>query len=274
VQRTIAFRIFLISFVITLVMIAVFFVLNHYLSGNYWDGMKVSKSALTVEYCEYNDHSSFFHQRMNTYSNLGYFFLGMAVMLISFYDQKDKYTPGKNLLQQFPALSFFFGCCLVYLCFGSAFFHASLTWPGQRVDMNGTYSISIALLGISLYRLFGKNQTQSFKRVLLAILFLTVLLCVELHLLISSFVLLPLMILSIVIITIINAIQNKSQFNAQPAFLSLLSLMIACVLRVLDVKKIGCDPLSFYQGHSLWHIFTGLSAFLLYWFYRTENTLV
>ena len=118
-----------------------------------------------------------------------------------------------------------------------------------------------------------RDSSIAFKRIMIVVLFFTVLLFVELHLLISSIVLLPLIILLTTIFSSINYVRNKSQLHASFALLSLVLLIAACILRVLDVEKVGCDPASFYQGHSVWHIFTGMSSFFLYWFYRSERKI-
>ena len=196
-------KIYAISFIATMLMLCVWIFLNHHFTGSVWYGMKLSQSVLKVEYCELNNTAAFFHQSMNTYSNLGYFFLGMIVILISIYDRKN-IDRNKNLLRQFPSLSFFFGCCLVYLCFGSAFFHASLTWIGQRADMNGTYSVCIGLTGIGVYRAFIKKTSASFKKIYVAILLLIVIVFIEVHLWISSFFLLPFLIVLLIAITLFN----------------------------------------------------------------------
>ena len=62
------------SLAYTAAMFVVYWVLNTFLTGNVWEGIPLSKSALTAEYCEFNDPQRFFHQSMNTYSNLVYFF--------------------------------------------------------------------------------------------------------------------------------------------------------------------------------------------------------
>lgn len=256
-------------------MLFIFAFLNHHFDGTVWDGMQISKSALSVEYCELNQTNKLFHQTMNTYSNLGYFFLGMLAIMISLYDKKNEDDSTKNPIQQFPLVSFFFGLCLVYLCFGSAFFHASLTWSGQRVDMNATYSICIALIGLSCYRFLSKekllfeNKNQWF---IILFLVVTIAAFVELHLLVSSIILLPTLILVITVFTSLNYTKNKKGFKMQLAIISLLMMIGAFILRTIDVKKIACNPVSTYQGHAVWHLFTGMSAFLLYWFYRSENS--
>ena len=265
-------RIYAISFLTTFLMFCVFLFCNNYFDYSAWNGMKICYSRLTGVYCELDRVNDFFHQKINTYSNLVYFFLGMIVVQIALHDRNNKENPPQNLIQQFPLISFFFGCCLIYLCLASAFFHASLTWIGERADMNATYSIAITLIGISCYRLLAKQDTSSkFKNWYVLFLFLIVMVFIEIYLYTSSFVLLPLLLLVAAICTVINYFQNKERYNVYLQILSLLFLTAAFILRTLDVKKIGCDPNSVYQGHAVWHLFTGMSAFLLYWVYRSEK---
>ena len=270
-QKSTIYKIYGIALLTTSALLLLFVFLNLHFDGSIWQTMQQSKSALTAEYCELDHYAHFFRQSINTYSNLAYFFLGMIVVLISFYDKKYK-TENKNLVQQFPFISCFFGVCLIYLSIGSAFFHASLTWIGQRIDMNATYSICIVLIGISYYRLLIKeNASNQFKRIFVGCLFLIILLFIQIHLLISSLYLLPFLILLIICGTVLNYLQNKPNFNISLAIMSLLLMIGAFILRTMDVQKIACDPTSVYQGHALWHFFTGMSAFLLYWFYRSER---
>lgn len=257
----------------TALLFLVYFLLNHFLNSDPWKGMQISKSALTAEYCEWNNPDAFFHQRMNTYSNLSYFFLGILVILMAMDDRKNTKSSKQNILQQFPSLSLMFGYSLVYLCLGSSFFHASLTWAGQRVDMNGTYSITIMLSGISLYRLSGKNSSPTAKRWFLLILFALITLFVELHLLISSLYLLPAMMLLIITLSVLNYLNHKKAYRVSFAAWSFIFLIAAAALRTLDVSRLACDPYSWIQEHALWHLFTGLSAFMLYLFYRTERVV-
>lgn len=148
------------SLAYTLGMLLVWILFNSVLTGVVWEGMEISKSALTVEYCEFNDTHKFFHQSMNTYSNLVYFFFGIFICLIGKQDFDNQGLISKNRLANYPELSFLIGISFIYLSFGSAFFHASLTWMGQRVDMNATYSLSISILLIALYQVFIKSNGQ------------------------------------------------------------------------------------------------------------------
>ena len=273
-QKQTIYKIYAAALFATSLLLLLFVYLNAYYNGNIWSTMEQSKSALTAEYCELDQSTHFFRQTINTYSNLGYFFLGMMVVLISIYDKKNGNTNHANLLQQFPTLSALFGCCLLYLCFGSSFFNASLTWIGQRADMNATYSICISLIAISSYRLLYKeNAPESFKRLLIFIILLIIVGFVQLHLIISSSILLPALVLLVTILTTINYLKNKKNYNIQLAILSLLLMIGAYIIRTIDVMKIACDPTSVFQGHALWHFLTGMSAFFLYWFYRSVRSL-
>lgn len=253
----------------TLLLWFVYFLLNATLTGAIWHGIPLSKSALTVEYCEFNNTGAFFHQSMNTYSNLIYFFFGVIICQLGWRDRNSNGPTVQNRVGQFSGLSFLVGGSFIYLSFGSAFFHASLTWLGQRVDMNGTYSLTISLLCVALYGVFHRIMLSGRARQL--VVFAVVLLMLALFplaLLVSSSVLLPALILAIWTLVIINYFQFRRQRSALLGMASVVLIIVAFYVRTLDVQKVGCDPFSWYQGHSLWHLLAGLSSFCTYAFFR------
>ncbi len=261
------FGIILIALVSTILMFLVFFLLNYFLDGTTWTGMTLSKSALTGEYCEFDNTEALFHQNMNTYSNLIYFFLGVLIFLFSS-SNTERQAP-YNRLVDFSLLSKLLGICFIYLSFGSAFFHASLTWVGQRVDMNGTYSMSIVTLVIAFYSVFYKIElSASGKKIMIAGLVILIVAFYEIQLKVSSSILLPAFIISIWLLTIINYFQFRKQRSLLLAILSFALIVVAIKIRQMDVDKIGCDPHSPFQGHALWHIMTGMSSFCGWSFFR------
>lgn len=255
------------SLAYTFAMFLVYFLLNTFLKGQFWEGMIISNSAKNTEYCEYNNVEKFFHQAMNTYSNLVYFFFGIIICLIAKEDFKNKHP--QNKMQQFPELSMLTGICFIYLSFGSAFFHASLTWLGQRVDMNGTYSISIMLAAIAIFNVFHQITLSNLsKKLMITFLVILILSFYQVHLLVSSSILLPILILTTWVLTAINYFQFRRKRSILIAVASLVLIIIAFKIRALDVDKVGCNPHSIFQGHSLWHLMTGVSSFLGYAFFR------
>jgi hypothetical protein len=256
-------------------MIAIWACFNTLLTGNIWNGMTISKSALTVEYCEFNNTEKLFHQSMNTYSNLAYFFFGILILQIAKYDFNNKDNTPQNRLEKFPLLSALMGFCFIYLSFGSAFFHASLTYLGQRVDMNGTYSISIALLGIGFYHVFHKILfSEIAKKLWIGALLVIIIAFLPISLMISSSKLLPAMILLLMLSIAIHYIQFRKQKSFVLAILGFILMFVAVNIRTLDVQKVDCDPHSFYQGHSVWHLLTAMSSFCSYAFFRFSKIQV
>ena len=257
------------SMAITFAMLLVWILFNSVLMGSVWEGMEISKSALTVEYCEFNDTGKFFHQSMNTYSNLVYFFFGIFMCLIGKHDVNNQQLNLQNRLAKFPELSFLIGTSFIYLSFGSAFFHASLTWIGQRVDMNGTYSLSISIFFIALYSVFHKIElSKSARRGLIIFALLLIISFYQIALFVSSSILLPIFILSAWLLIAINYFQFPKARSLTLALFSIISIVIALKIRTMDVQKINCDPYSLYQGHSLWHFLAGFSSFCSYAFFR------
>ena len=253
----------------TIIMLVVWMGFNEFMPAHIWDGMTISKSALTVEYCEFNNPNQFFHQSMNTYSNLAYFFFGVLIIQIARIDYKNQGIKALNRMEQFPALSALAGICFIYLSFGSAFFHASLTYIGQRVDMNGTYSVSITLLSIGFYQIFHKiHSSDKLKYIWIGSLVVIIIVFLKIALLVSSSVLLPAMILLLTLINVINYFQFRKERFISIAILSFALIIIAIKIRTRDVQKIDCDPHSFYQGHAIWHLLTALSSFCSYAFFR------
>ncbi|MCP9767976.1 hypothetical protein EGI22_08630 [Lacihabitans sp. LS3-19] len=268
-NKSLGFKLVFKAVLFTLATLLGFWLLNSVLSGKVWEGMTLSKSALVGEYCEFNNSQKFFHQSMNTYSNLAYFFFGILIIFIAIYDIENTRNNLKNKLEKFPQLSILMGLFLIYLSIGSAFFHASLTYVGQRVDMNGTYSISIALLGIAFYHLFQIDSfTENGKKIWVIALIIMTVIFIPIHLLISSSILLPGMILLQTVLVFIIYFRNRQERFFLLAISSIILMFIAVKIRTLDVQKIGCDPHSFYQGHAIWHLLTALSSFFSYAFFR------
>ncbi|MBD2753011.1 ceramidase domain-containing protein [Spirosoma validum] len=250
-------------------MLLVWIGLNTWLSSSVWMGMRISQSALTVEYCEFNHLNRFFHQPINTYSNLAYFFLGVLILQIAGDDVKNQGKSGLNRLESFPLLSVVTGGCFLYLSIGSAFFHASLTYIGQRVDMNATYSILLTLVAIALYHVFYRlTLTSVQKKRWVVSLLAVIILFFQLALWVPSAQLVPALILLLNGLMVIHYVQFRNERSIWLVILGFVLVVIAIRIRTLDVQKVGCDPHSFFQGHALWHALTALSSFCSYSFFR------
>ena len=248
--------------------------LDFVLDSSVWTGMKVSQSAVTVEYCEFNHPERLFHQPINTYSNLIYFFYGLLVFQLALKDLKLVELKGVNSVRSSPYLSILLAANFIYLSFGSAFFHSSLTWIGQRIDMNATYGLTLSLICIGLVQVLVKKQlTKQIQVGLVVGMLLLIAGFLPLALQISSSILLPSLFLILLVLGIINYFQYPAQRIPPLGLLSFVLLAVAIQIRSMDVAKINCDPMSIWQGHALWHFLTATSSLCMYLYFRRVKTL-
>eukprot|EP01079_Euglenida_sp_SAG-EU17-18_P003708 gene3708-689_t len=100
-------------------------------------------------FCEHPRANTLIRQPANTFSNLAFAVVGVAILLeCALQELRRHWSPrpaGQNAL---GALGSTFACVFaisqVALGAGSAFFHASLTFPGQWVDNVGMYLVVTA----------------------------------------------------------------------------------------------------------------------------------
>ena len=256
------------------VLFGIFLALDYSLDSRVWEGMVISKSALTVEYCEFNHPERLFHQPMNTYSNLIYFFYGLMVFQLGWKDWKAFANREANTVGKFPYLSLLLAANFIYLSLGSAFFHSSLTWIGQRMDMNATYGLTLSLICIGMVQVVVKKElSKQFQIILLLGMLLLIVGFLPLALQISSAVLLPALFLVLLLLGIGNYLQYRTQRSPLLLILSFVLLAVAIQVRTLDVAKINCDPLSIWQGHALWHFLTATSSLCMYFYFRSVKKL-
>ena len=257
------------AFLGTSILFGISLALDYSLDSSVWEGMVVSQSALTVEYCEFNHPERFFHQPVNTYSNLIYFFYGMVVFQLGWKDWKAVTNREANTVRKFPYLSLLLAANFIYLSIGSAFFHSSLTWMGQRMDMNATYGLTLSLIGIGLVQVSVKKELSSRMQLgIVGSLLLLIASFLPLALQISSSILLPSLFLFLLVLGIINYFQYSAQRIPVLGGLSFILLALAIQIRALDVAKVNCDPISIWQGHALWHLLTATSSLCMYFYFR------
>lgn len=243
--------------------------LDYFLDSRVWDGMVVSQSALTVEYCEFNHPERLYHQPVNTYSNLIYFFYGIVVFQLGWKDWKAFANREANTVRKSPYLSLLLAANFIYLSLGSAFFHSSLTWMGQRMDMNATYGLTLSLICIGWVQVFVKKELSPRMQLgLVGVVLLLIVAFLPLALRISSSLLLPSLFLILLVLGTINFFQYPSQRIPVLGILGFVLLAIAIKIRALDVAKVNCDPMSIWQGHALWHLLTATSSLCMYFYFR------
>lgn len=237
-----------------------------------WQDMPLSKAGLTYEYCELNQMEAFIRQPVNAWSNLIYFFLGSWILVVAVTDARRKVD--LNPLTRFPWMSMWLGLMLMGLCFGSFFFHASVTQLGQHWDMGFTYAVALGLMAGAGYRLallLGRRENNALK---LLFLMATIAVSVVFYLIkwyLNGKIVLPLLMLTGVGLAIAVFFKRRAAMETWRLLAGILMLVLALIFRTLDVAKVGCDAQGWLQLHAAWHACTGLSAFLFWTLLHSEK---
>jgi UDP-N-acetylmuramyl pentapeptide phosphotransferase/UDP-N-acetylglucosamine-1-phosphate transferase len=82
------------------------------------------------------------------------------------------------------------------------------------------------------------------------------------------------LIITLMIFGILVEREDSGKTNRKYLAISIASVSFAVMWFVFDVYKIYCNPDSFIQPHSLWHLFSGIAAFYFYMYIRSEKNKI
>lgn len=240
--------------------------------GAAWQGLPLARAGLGNEYCEYNHMAAFVRQPMNAWSNFCYCFIGIWMVGWAVRDMREPSAPSPQ--RRFPAMTLWLGLLLIGLCFGSFFFHASLTRIGQHWDMAFTYAVSLGLACAAAYRaaiMVGMKETFLAKAAWLALAVALAVLWYGIKWRVDGRMALPAMMLVGIVLLLTVYLRHRRRYSAGWLLAGLFALALAALFRILDLDKVGCSPQGWFQLHALWHVCTGSAAFFFLAFLRGEK---
>jgi len=246
---------------------------------NLWAGMPYATNN-ALEFCEINRFCEAVVQPANTWSNLGFLFVGLFCLFVGINDLKTRSPEIPNLMVRYPIFSMLIGLSCIYLFLGSFLYHASLTHTFQMLDITGMYAVALGFLAYIVFRFMPtryakrKSKFKSSHHLIIPVAMLINLLFLGGMWEINVNILFPIIILIILVLRIYYDRSNdrKKQLPYQRfAHLSVIVGVVAFVCWILDRQDVWCNPESILQGHAVWHVLCAASILLLYLSFRVEK---
>lgn len=234
-----------------------------------------------LHFCELERIDALVKQPANTWSNLAYIPIGLAIISLGFADLKKGMARRncENFLVRYPVLSIVFGFSTIYIGLGSFLYHASLTSFFQKQDQMGMYALLLTILAFNAYRvfptirLFGKIHSFHVIGLILAGAFFVAIFSSWQTLNINT--VFPVL----VALVFVSHIYYEFFLKKSVTFSKYMTGGFAClslgfVIWMLDRSHILCSPESWLQGHAVWHVLTAVSALFVYMYFRTDTSHV
>lgn len=192
-------------------------------------------------------------QPANAWSNLGIVALGLAILWAARREPDGRHAAT-------------YGALVAFLGAGSFFFHASLTWAGEGIDVLGMYLVVgyLALIGLKRAGRLPGPFPAWFAG--LAAVSSAVLLSETGHALRQ-----PLFGGLLAGLLAVECLPSDRRPDRRWLAGALGLFLVAFTLWTLDRRRILCAPESWLQGHAVWHLLCAGALGLLFAYYRSEG---
>ena len=219
----------------------------------------VARAATCVPgHCFCENASGFPQQLANSISSFAFVFLGVWVLL-----SRRNPAPGTREHRLIPLL----GVTMLFLGVSSFFYHATLSFLGQFLDIFSMYTFGLLLFFGALYRaghLRGKYALAGF--VVASVVFgLLQFAYPDARRILFAGLLVPGIILEL---TPWVTAHSPLSRRVLAIYAGLTVMIVAYSIWTLDQTPAFCQPGSLLQGHAIWHVLTAIAAFLVFIHYR------
>jgi dihydroceramidase len=196
-------------------------------------------------------------QPANTWSSLAFSIVGALVLL-----QLRGRSPDRGI-SSLQAVCFALAAMVVG--FGSAFYHASLSFLGQWFDVEGMYLL--ALVGVCA----NVDALRPGKPKLYLPLYLGINSVMGVLLATIPFMRRYAFFAAIIAIVVSEVLVRKRGLRDWPPrglYTAIALMAVAFVIWGLDLTHTVCDPHSLVQGHAIWHLLGACATYSLWRYYR------
>ena len=194
-------------------------------------------------------------QLSNSFSNLCYILIGLLIIFHPCPVERSQ----SNLVSSDFFYPFLYGMNTIILGLGSFFYHGSLTEFGRFFDWFGMYLFASYVIVYNIARFFRPYfNPWRFFALFCAFMVTSVFFTLTLNADIRRHIFTIMIVIALVVAAFVNRRLGNPFDDSLLAF-SLVSLIVAYIIWNLDNNGILCDPISFIQGHAIWHLLTAIS---------------
>lgn len=249
-------------FLPTLIFTGICLIFGFIMSQNInWDTWRIATCMPDECFCEAIRTDETIRQPSNTWSSMAFTLVGLLVAGQALSQIDDK----RELSMMFALI---FSIALIVIGIGSAFYHASMTFWGQFVDVGGMYLLVSFMLIYAWIRLYGLSTATG------AILYLginTILFALLYFVPETRRSLFAIILLVGIGFEIYYVMSRKPEIKRRWFNTGLLLFAVAYGIWILDNNGTFCTADSLLQGHAIWHISGAVSSGMLYLYYFSET---
>ncbi len=239
-------------------------------------------------------------QPINTWSNLAFVWVGAWVLSglrlrqaprhgLRFQSKADSentlkrvstrfaYQPSNSFDGAFDGAAKLFGGACIAIGLGSWFYHASLTFVGQWLDVMSMYLLGTFMVLSATERILsGARRSRRMPITVrsFAVYYTVINVAWGVLLIVwpeaRRYVFGGLIATALMLEAILHR-RKQTTLQAKWLIAALGVYVVAQVIWTLDLNHLVCDPTSVLQGHAVWHGLTALSAGLVYVYYQSAG---
>ncbi len=198
---------------------------------------------------------------MNSVSSLAFVVFGLIAIAVWLKFRKDTIERPIVLM---------FAITLILIGISSFYYHGSLSFLGQFLDIFSMYIFGTLLIIGAMVRRSAISLRTAIALFLAANIFLGI---IQYTYPGARRILFALILLPGIVLEFLPATTGFKPFKNEMRFMhaGVGLLVTGYALWVLDQNNILCSPSSIFQGHGLWHIFTALAGLMLVLHYRKTH---
>ncbi len=234
-----------------------------------WDGWRPATCMPDGCFCEHV-RDGLIRQPANTWSCLAFVAVGLLVLHDTFAGRPDGGETRSDPFSASPTYGVLYGGALILIGLGSGFYHASLSFAGQFVDVFGMYLLGTFILLYNLSRLRSISDVAIASAYVGLNVLLAFLLYAVPELRRYAF---GLLVVAALALELRTRRRGKTEAQSRLLWKALAAIGLGFGIWILDVTRILCAERSLLQGHAAWHVAGAAASWFLYRYYRSERAV-